>query len=418
MVAEMRLEPGGLLEPVPGAPWRTEAARGEAGVERRLAALADAPTAKIVAFASDHGPLGLGVTSATQVPDSVIAVAAVAYGQNMVDAVGAARVWLEEGADPPFPGIALDALTLGSALRRTPDNIRAAFGALMDGQHESVALAAAAQGRFDPARFLSEVLPNVTIHPRQGPLRTDERDALSAGLDYLEWLGGIIGGIDDVPAPLAEMGGSPGLIRQAEMLPAGFIRSAPGASSGHLQAFEVSMIMSEPMDAWRQFALFARGCLAAASLANRAIFGSLLSTPQRDQLASLCVTLFGIVPPDRLAASDLANRVRAIGLAWLERELEARCAWPVRRGSMHGLYVRATIGLRSHFADEGLVMACETTGCTGRFRLTRNRRYCDRCRDARRAADVRRVRERDGRRVGLVRERAPLRNRRTALAAS
>ena len=97
VVADVDIDSAGCLRPVPGARWRVEPARGETGLHRQLAALADAPATRVVAFASTHGLLRRRMPSPLDMPESTSRALTTAIGQEDADNSVRLRGWLESG---------------------------------------------------------------------------------------------------------------------------------------------------------------------------------------------------------------------------------------------------------------------------------------------------------------------------------
>src|SRR5450759_2224680 len=98
VVADLHIDPAGNLRPRRGVVWRIEPARGEAGLHRRLAALADAPAPRIVAFASAYGLLRRPTPSPLDMPEPASRALTTAIGQEDADNSVRLREWLESGA--------------------------------------------------------------------------------------------------------------------------------------------------------------------------------------------------------------------------------------------------------------------------------------------------------------------------------
>ena len=210
---DVEVSPEGRIQPRPGAAWRPEPARGEVAIHRRLAALADASDARIARFASVHGFLrrDLGAILGPAGPASEQRTAAI--GQETVDDSVRVQVWIERGAPGSPPAGTEDTVAAVAVYAGLPDSFLDAFDALLDGTTEQPLLAAA---EFVSATAHATVaagpasIPYLTDPAR---IRTIDQVRLRRALRINEYVSRLLGGLEDVPADLAELGGVDALVR-------------------------------------------------------------------------------------------------------------------------------------------------------------------------------------------------------------
>jgi hypothetical protein len=392
-VIEVEVDPSGRLRPCTGAAWRPEPALGEATLHRRLAALVDATDARLAAFASTYGLLRVHGNALFGGPGPASVAATVAIGQEALDDGVRVEEWFDSGAigDPP-PGTE-DTVLVIELYTALPDWVFDTF--------ESADGPDGCQGTTDPALFLRVGLPVATATSRAieqhgfdlARFRRLDPSRVRRAFRVNEWVNRVVGGIDDVPASLAALGGADGLIRQ-------LIATAPElfVVANLLPAYDqeagayLDALAAETVDDWRAAAAEHRDLVRSIDLVGSALRPTGLSAADKHRLAALHANLAGYRSSVGLAAAEIAERTRPLLAASLEAKLAALGTWPVRRGTLAGVHVRSLVAAWIEVTAGAPLAACMSPGCGGTFMPTRNRRYCDTCRSARRRADVRRAR--------------------------
>jgi hypothetical protein len=133
LVIDVELDPQGRLQPRPGAAWRPEPARGEKAIHRRLARLAEAPDARIAAFASVYGLLRRGGSAVMGPPGPGSSAATAAGGQEAVDDSARVLAWVDRGMVGPPPQGTQDTIATIAMYASMPDGILDASEAFIDG---------------------------------------------------------------------------------------------------------------------------------------------------------------------------------------------------------------------------------------------------------------------------------------------
>jgi hypothetical protein len=388
-VIDAELDADRTIRPRAGAAWRSEPARGEAAVHRRLAALAAKPDARIPSFASVHGPLRRLPHAILAAPRHRTAAALVAVGQEALDESARAQEWFEGGArgEPP-PGTE-DTLATVVLYAHLPAQIHDTFDRYAAGEEASSS---------DPAvDFFTPALRTALVAARAAPelmsnpgfIRTLDPAVVRRAFRLLEWHNRVLGGLEEVPGSLADVGGADGFMRQLvvaipELFPADDALAAdPGA-----------LTIGETVDEWRAAATELGALVRRLDLVRGALGPVGLAGPAKRELLAAYADLAGFRPTVDLAASEIAERARPFLLSSMEDELARLDAWPVRRGGLVGLYARALLAAWAELAAASPPTACTIPGCANTMPSTRNRLYCDSCKTERRTAGVRDIRAR------------------------
>jgi hypothetical protein len=394
LVTELEVDPAGNLRPRPGAAWHVEPARREAGLHRRLAALADARAPQIVAFASAHGLLRRPVASPLDLPEPASRALTTAIGQEDADNSTRLRDWLESGAigEPP-PGTK-ETLLATALYASLPDWFLDAFDLLLAGAEPAAASGTASD-------FLSSFLPMVAAAGPTASLLMAEptilaeigRDRLLRALRVNEWAVRMLAGLDEPIAVIAALGGPDALLRSIlDTLPEAIavpelLDGAEGPAT-HL----MESLTQETIQDWHEAGRLFRDQIRAVRLLHRALGVDGVTPEQKVDLLDVYADAAGFRPQVQLSAADIAERARPLLAAHIEGELLAARCWPLPRHAVAGLYVRALLALWVDLNQTTAPLACATPACPGTVPPTRNRRYCDSCQAARRRQSVRRSR--------------------------
>ncbi len=389
VVAEMEAGPDGVLRPRPGVLWRSESARGETDIHKKLAALAGASETRIASFASTYGPLRLGTAPLQAAPGPIVRAALMGISHQLLDDVARVRAWLDSGSGGPAPAGVADLLPVAGWLAGLPERVDRARHLLQEGAPEADIEAVLGPGGFDPAPYLGGMLESAMVHRGRLYDPLTDRDRLVTAIDLLEWLGRIVGGIDDEPEASAALGGSAEAMRTLLVnMPEAFAHPELADDRSIEGATKMANLAAESVDDWRAASDAMAAWIEAARLVRRALAKG-LTEAGKDRLASEYKSLTGSEPARSLTAADLAERAKPLLVANVEVGLHRAGVWPMRRGVPLGLYWRALVALRAELTDEGPLISCATAGCDGKFTLTRNRLYCDTCRAVRRRENVR-----------------------------
>lgn len=391
IVIEVEARPDGTLRPRPGVLPQKEPARSEGRVHRQLAALAQASPEEIARFASTHGLLRLGSAwlQASESPEARRAL--VAMGQQAGDDFTRARRWLEEGRGTKPPTDVLEVLAFAAVMTELPEAVQQGMDLARSGAPAALVEKTIGTALPDPAAFFAlfpkRVAPYLT---GQRPLPRDTR-ALLRGLDALEWLARLLGGVEAAPAWVNRLGGPRKAVldllrNQPEaLLSPEMINDRNRASVSHIEE-----LAHETIETWRAVAAWFAAQGEAVRLVRRAIgVSSPVSADEKARLIELHRTLADNEAPRTAMGAELGERIRALLRAELEAWLARDCVWPVRRGSVAGLYSRALVALWQDLTDERPRVACATEGCPGDFVLAHGRLYCDACQLARQQEAVR-----------------------------
>lgn len=396
VVVDVEIGPGGCLQPRPGATWRSEPARGEATIHRGLTALVDQPDARIAAFASAHGLLRRHVGGVLGASGPTSAAATMAIGQEGVDDSERVQDWLDRGAiGAPPPGTE-DTVLLVELYAALPDSMLDTFDSFMDG--------AEAPTSTVPSDLYRVVVPVLIVtrkaiaqySPDPRRLRQLDPGRVRRALRLSDWVHRVVGGLDDVPEPLAAVGGSDAFLRQLTTnLPEIFIApelldGPDGLANEYLHA-----LATETVDDWHAAARDLGARVRAVDLVRGALQPEGISRTDKGELASLYAELADYRSPLDLAAAEIADRVRPLLARSIESELAGLDSWPIRRGGLVGLYPRALVAAWTELTEASPPKACATPGCTGTVPPTRNRLYCDSCRASRRRDQAQRIRAGD-----------------------
>jgi hypothetical protein len=392
VVTEMAPGPDGVLGSRPGVLWRSEPARGETGIHRKLAGLVGASDSRIASFASTYGPLRLGTAPLQAAPGAIVRGAFMRVGHELLDDVARVRGWLEVGSRGPAPHNVADLLAVADWLASLPDRILRGWHLLQEGASEADIEVVLGPGGFDPAPYIGGMLESTLAHGGRPFDRSADRERLARAVDLLEWLGRILGGIDDEPEASAALGGSAEAMRTLLVnMPEAFAHPELADDRSIEGATLMADFAAESVADWREAADALAARIEAASLVYSALEDG-LTEAEKGRLASVYRSLTSSEPAASLTAAELAERTQPLLIASVEAELERGGAWPIRRGSPLGLYWRALVALRTELTEQGPLIRCARAGCPGRFTLTRNRRFCDDCQVERGREAVARVR--------------------------
>jgi hypothetical protein len=400
VVTEMHVNAAGYLRPLPGALWRAEPARREAGIHRKLAALADAPAAQIVTFASNHGPLRRPVPSPLDVPEPASRALTIAIGQQDADNSARLRDWLESGASSEPPPGTTETLLATALYASLPDWFLNAFDLLLAGADPG-SISATSQD------FLSSFLPMAAaVGPATSLLMAEPtipaeigRDRLLRALRLNEWAVRMLAGLDEPLPAIAALGGPDGLLRTiVDTLPESVaVPELLDGPNGPATRF-VQSLTQETIDDWHEAGRLFRDRIRDIGVLHKALGTDGVTPQQKADLLDLYADESGFRPQVQLSAAELAQRARPLLAARIEGQLLAAHTWPLRREAVAGLFVRALVALWVDLNQARPPLACGTPGCPAIVPPTRNRRYCDSCQAARRRQSVQRTRASRGQR--------------------
>ena len=396
VVADLHIDPAGNLRPSPGVVWHIEPARGEAGLHRRLAALAEAPAPQIVAFASAYGLLRRPTPSPFDMPEPASRALTTAIGQEDADNSVRLREWLESGASgepPPGTSATLVATRLYASL---PEWFLDAFDLILAG-----ADAGATSGKVED--FLSALLSMAAATgPAASLLLADpalvasmDRTRLLRALRVNEWAVLMLAGLDEPPAALMALGGPDAVLHSLlDTLPDAIaVPELLDGPDGPATRF-VQSLTEETVEDWHDAGRLFSDHVRTVGLLHRALGGQGVTADQKAALLDLYADAAGFRPQVQLSAADIAERARPLLAGRIEGELGSARAWPLRRGAVAGLYVRALLALWADLTRTTPPLSCATAGCSAAVPPTRNRHYCDACQTERRRQSVRRTRAR------------------------
>jgi hypothetical protein len=390
LVVDVELGPEGRLQPRAGAVWRPEPARRESSIHRRFVALAAAPDAQIVAFASIYGFLRRQGGGVLGTPGPASAALTAAVGQEAADDSIRVDDWLRGGAigDPP-EGTA-DTIGFLALWASLPAAMLDAVDAYLDGTATPAPIALTDFVSIAVTSALAAGVPGnpYLVDPRQ--IRVIDPGRLRRALRVNEWVSRVIGGLEDVPESLAVFGGPDALLRllatnAPEAMSAPELLDGP---DGPVTAYMRSLA-TETVDDWRAAARDIGTRVRALDLIRRALRPQGITRADKRELADLYADLAAYRSPLSLSAAEIADRVRPLLASSIEVELAALGAWPMPRAGLAGLYVRVLVASWRELAGRSPDLACATPGCAGTVPMTRNRRFCEACRVDRRRDSVR-----------------------------
>lgn len=398
-VVEVAVGPDGVLRPVPAAPWRSERATGEGELDRRLAALAIASPAAVAAFVSTYGFLRKKTAVLRGQPEPVIREHLQIAGQRGADDVRACIDWVDAGCPEPAPA---GALMLVQAAVALPDAALDSMELMANGAPDSEAEAALT---FDPWAILPDLMattfPAAMAAPPALPTSAADRAQLRRKLVVLEWVSRILGGLEETPTALTELGGTVGAAMTfLTTTPEAFAHPELGVEESRRGSEVMVQLVAESVEEWqaaaREFALSGE----TVDLVIRALqFG--LSDPEKARLRKLCLELADGYTPANLAAAELAERAMPLLRVRLEAEMARGGVWPARSGTIAGAYWRALVSLWSRLTDERPPMLCAEQGCPALLSTHASRLYCDSHRRSRHR-EVERVRRRADRAIARL----------------
>ena len=389
-VVDVQADADGVLRPRPGAAWRWEPATGEGAVHRGLASLAAATPERIAAFASRHGLLRETGSRVAAIGPIESQRALLPLGQRMADDMARAREKLLAGVDVRTDKDLREVLAFAAVMSELPERVRDGLDRATEGATGPVIEKAIGDALPDPAAFLATFGARVQPYLKGTKPIPAERAALLRGIEALEWFGRLMGGLDEQPEWIGELGGvHTGLMSLFGYLPEALLD--PGLINERNRATvpAVEDLARESVEDWRRVArAFASRC-SAVRLVRLATGGIGLDRDQASELAKLYRGLFDFDPPTNLSSAEFGDRVQPLLRAECEAMLTTAGVWPIRRGAVAGLYSRALVALWAELTSERPLVACATAGCPGSFVLVHGRLYCDACQADRRREGVR-----------------------------
>jgi hypothetical protein len=387
VVIDVEVGPEGRLQPRAGAALRSEPARGEVAIHRRLAGLETAPDARIAGFASIRGFLRRRSLPALSAPSSEAMTTII--GQEAMDDSARAQEWFERGAVGPPPEGTNDTVAAVVLFATMPGELLDAFDAFLGG---------AAPAPIAPAAFYGLALPVAAATGAAalpyladaGHIRTIDPSRVRQAFRMNEWACRLAAGLEPVPEVLSAIGGPDDFIRQltANVPEAYAFPELLDGPDGRATAF-MRTITIETVDDWRTAARDMGALVLALDHLRGALATAGMTRAEKTQLAHLYTRLAEYRAPASLTAAEIADRVRPLLKSHIESELESLGVWPVRRGAPAGVYVRALLAAWAELTQVAPPTACATSGCAGVAPATRNRRYCDSCQANRRRETVR-----------------------------
>jgi hypothetical protein len=389
-VVDVEAGPDGELRPRAGAQPRREPATREGTVHRQLGALANAEPSVIASFASTHGLLRRGAPWLTAIGSPEGRLPAVAMGQRMADDLTLARTWLEGGGIGQAPPGVTDVLAFAAVMAELPDAVHEGLALAVAGNPEALVALAIGDALPDPAAFFRSMGNRVAPYLSGATRVPADRAQLLRGLDELEWFARQLGEVDDGLPWVSQLGGARSVLVD-------LLRNGPEAllepqllnerNEALVPALEA--MARETVEDWREVAAEFDTACAWVRLVRRAIGEGVFTPAEKVQLRELYRALAGFDAPASLTVGELGERVLPLLRAEIEAALVADGVWPIRRGSVAGLYSRALVALWTELTDEQPLVACATPRCPGRYALVHGRRYCDTCQVARRQEAVR-----------------------------
>ena len=371
----------GVLSPIPGAHWRSERAVGEAGLDRRLAALAGASPDAISAFASTYGFLREKTATLSSQPEPVARGMMQLAGQRGADDIRAAIEWIDSGCPEPMPD---STAMLIQAVELIPASAFDSLELLANGASESEAEAALT---FDPWAMLPDLvassLPAAIAAPPQLPASAADRARLRRKLEAFESMMRMYAGMEEAPAVWDELGGTVGATMTLfTSIPEAFAHPELGVEESRAGSELMIKLAAESIEEWRSTAAgFARAAEAVDLVLRAQQVG--LSHDEKTRLRKLCLELTdGYSPPD-LTAAELAERAAPMLRAQLEADMTRGGVWPVRSGAIAGVYWRALVVLWARLTDERPPLACAEEGCRALLPPRAGRLFCETHRRAR-----------------------------------
>ncbi len=391
VVIDVELGPEGRLQPRAGAAWRSEPARGEVAIHRRLAALEGLPDPRLAAFASVHGLLRRHAVLGPSGPAS--AAATTAIGQEALDDSIRVQDWFERGAAGPPPIGTNDTVAAVLLFATQPDWFLDAFDAFLDG--------AVAPARSSLSEFFKLSLPVAAATGAAalpyladpGFIRTLDPARVRRALRANEWISRVVGGLEESPDLLSAVGGAGAFMQQlTTTLPEAYaIPELLDGPDGPATAFMRSRTIETVQD-WRNAVRDMGALVLGLDRLRGALASGGITRAERAQLTSLYRQLADYRAPTTLTAAEIADRVRPLLMSHIESELVSLAAWPIRRGAPAGLYVRALVAAWAELTEAAPPVACATPGCAGIVPATRNRLFCASCQADRRRESVRLIR--------------------------
>lgn len=393
-VTEIEVGPDGELRPRPGGTWRSEPARGEAAIHRRLAALAGAPASRIMAFASRYGLLRLGAARAYAGPESAVRGVTIAMSHKLLDDVSAVRDWLDSGDLGPPPDAVSAFLSVADTFDALPASTREAMRLLTAGATTNEIEAVLGPAGVDPAAYLGTMIETAEASRARpfDPARDPEK--LARMVEIFEWIGRLAAGLDESPAELAAMGGPAEVVRSLFVTLPEALAHPELADERNMQgALTMAELARESVADWQATAELICSWIGAVDLVRRALTEG-LTRDEKEDLIALYRQVTGDDPSTTLKGAEIAERALPLLVAMIEGELQRGGAWPIRRGATLGLYWRALVALRTELTEQSPMIGCATVGCSGAFPPARNRRFCDTCQAERGREAVVRTRKR------------------------
>ncbi len=365
----------GLLRPVPGAAWRSERAVGEAGLDRRLAALATAGPDAICAFVSMYGFLREKTAALRSQPEPNARGMMQLAGLRGADDIRAAIEWVDAGCHMPAPP---GAAMLMQVVELIPASAFDSLELLADGASDS---AAEASLTFDPWAMLPDLMasawPAAMAAPPPLPASAADRARLRHKLEAFEQMMRIYAGVEEAPAVWNELGGTVGATMTLfTSIPEAFAHPELGVEESRAGSELMGNLAAESVDDWRTAAAGLRSAVEAVDLILQTQQAG-LSHDEKTRLRKLCLELTDGYTTPNLTAMELAERVAPMLRARLEAEMTRGGVLPVRVGSIAGVYWRALVVLWARLTDERPAKACAQEGCGAFLPPHASRLYCD-----------------------------------------
>lgn len=365
----------GALRPVTGAPWRSERAVGEAGLDRRLAALATASPDAISAFASTYGFLREKAAALRSQPEPVARGLMQLAGLRGTDDIRAAIEWVDSGCPRPAPA---STVMLIQAVELLPASALDSLELLAHGASDSEAEAALT---FDPEAVLPDLmasaLPAAMAAQPTLPTSATDRAQLRRKLEAFEWMMRIYAGLEEAPAAWTEVGGSVGATMTLfTSVPEAFAHPELGVEESRAGSELMVNLATESVDEWRAAAAEFGPAVEAVDLVLRVqVLG--LKGEEKARLRKLCLELTDGYTPPNLTAVELAERAAPMLRAQLEADMTRGGVWPVRGGAIAGVYWRALVVLWTRLTDQRPPLACAEEGCGALLPPHASRLFCD-----------------------------------------
>lgn len=385
-VVDVVAQPDGTVVPAPRAAWRREAARDEGNLPERVAALADATDAQILAAASRVGPLRLRA-GALVARDAFVREAVVHDALGLLIELDAAREWYATGMRRVAPAHARIYVAAGAALASLPAPTRDAMEQLLSGQAWSTG-----SDGDDAALLVPFAMAFGAAWLVTPPAGSPE---VVAGMTIAERLFRALAGLDSFPA-LSGAGGSGRVVIELLTSFPDFLRMVTQSRYAGSTAVAAGLneVATETLGNWR-----AAGASLGVLLETVALVAAVNARPltgaETRRLRSLAPLSVAWRPSEDVTAAEIGDRLKPLLRARFENELDTAGLWPVKRGVTAGAYWRAIASLWERLMDERLPKLCAAEGCSRIVGSRPNRLYCETHRAERHRQGVRESRARE-----------------------